>query len=146
MASSHLRESVAIRDVTGGEETNLLWASNVSSTDFERALEASLKDAGLLSPNRQAGRFVLVAQIDKLDQPLLGIGTTVTATVHYTLIERSTNRTLLERVVATPYTAAWKDAVWGPARTKLANEGAMRKNIQELISGLSHLKASAAGF
>jgi len=144
VANSKMRESIAIRDVTGGQETNPMWISNVSSSDFERALEASLKDAGLWQPNRQAGKYLLVAHLEKLDQPLAGFNMTVTANVRYTLIERSSNKTVFERMLATPYTAQLSDAFLGTERLKLANEGAVRSNIQQLIDTLVNLKLDVA--
>lgn len=131
-----LREQVALRDVSGGRETNPMWMSSVSSGDFERALEASLRDVGLLASNRQASKYFLLAHLQKLDQPLGGFNMTVTATVRYELVERSSNKTVLERSLATPYTAALGDALLGTERLKLANEGAMRANIQQLIDQL----------
>jgi len=144
VANSKMRESIAIRDVTGGQETNPMWISNVSSSDFERALEASLKDAGLWQPNRQAGKYLLVAHLEKLDQPLAGFNMTVTANVRYTLIERGSNKTVFERSLATPYTAQWNDSFLGAERLKLANEGAVRSNIQQLIDTLVNLKLDVA--
>lgn len=135
-ANSHLKENVALRDVTGGKETNPMWISSVSSTDFERALEASLKDAGLLSQNRQGSKYSLVVHLMKLDQPFFGASMTVSATVRYTLVERATNKDVLERTVSLPYTAAFSDALLGTERMKLANEGAVRVNIQALIDAL----------
>jgi len=140
MANSPMRETIAIRDVTGGKDTNPMWVSNVSSSDFERALEASLKDAGLLSPNRQGSKFVLIASLAKLDQPMFGASMTVTASVRYSLLERATNLEVFGRSLVTPYTAAWNDAFIGSERLKLANEGAVRTNIQQLIDALVSMK------
>lgn len=144
MANSPMRESVAIRDVTGGKDTNPMWVSNVSSSDFERALEASLKDAGLWSTNRQNSKYVLIAHLGKLDQPLFGASMTVTASVRYSLLDRSTNLEVFDRTLVTPYTAAWNDAFMGTERLKLANEGAVRSNIQQLIEALAGLKIAGA--
>lgn len=143
-ANSPMKEAITVKDVTGGKETNPMWVSNVSSADFSRALEASLKDAGLLSANNQASKFMLVAHMQKLDQPMFGASMTVTATVQYSLIERATNKEVLARTVAMPYTAAWNDAFMGSERLKLANEGAIRVNIQQLIDTLLAAKVSAA--
>lgn len=142
VANSPMKETIAIKDVTGGKETNPMWVSNVSSADFSRALEASLKDAGLLSPNNQGSRYMLVAHLQKLDQPLFGASMTVTATVQYSLIERTSNKEVLARTVSMPYTAAWNDAFLGAERLKLANEGAIRVNIQQLIETLLAAKVS----
>lgn len=144
-ANSPLKESIAVKDVTGGKETNPMWISNVSSSDFSRALEASLKDSGLLSNNNQGSKYTLVAHLQKLDQPLFGASMTVTATVQYSLVERQTGKEVFARTVSMPYTAAWNDAFLGAERLKLANEGAIRVNIQQLIDALLAEKISAAG-
>ena len=141
-AASPLKGKVAIKDVTGGSETNPAWMSKVSSGDFERALEASLQAAGLLAADRQAGPYALVADMQSLDQPFFGASLTVTATVKYTLIDRASGKAVYERVLATPYTAAFSDAFMAMERLKLANEGAMRANISRLIEDLIALKVS----
>ncbi|MFN5047767.1 hypothetical protein [Roseateles sp.] len=141
---SSLRDSVSIRDVTGGKDTNPLWISSVSSNDFERALEVSLRDAGLWSPNRQASKYLLVVHLEKLDQPFGGFDMTVTANVRYSLVERASNKAVFERSLSTPYTAKLSDAFLGVERMKLANEGAVRTNIQQLIDQLVALKLTVA--
>lgn len=141
--NSALRQELAIKDVTGGQDTNPLWVSNVGSADFERALEASLRDAGLLSANRQGGKYQLTAHLLKLEQPLFGASLTVTATVQYTIIERSSGRTVFTQSIATPYTAAFSDAFLGTERLKLANEGAIRTNIARFIETAIGAKLAA---
>jgi hypothetical protein len=141
--SSPLKSNVAIKDVTGGQETNPMWKSNVSSSEFDRALEASLRDAGLLSLNRQAGTHALTAHLQKLDQPFAGISMTVTATVQYALVERSSGKEVWSRTVATPFTAEWNSAFVGTERLRLANEGAVRENLKQLIDQLSQLPANS---
>lgn len=143
IANSPLKENVAIKDVTGGKETNPMWVSNVGSPEFERALEDSLRNAGLLSSNRQAGKFTLTAHLLKLDQPMFGASFTVTATVQYALVERATGKEVLARTVSTPYTAAFSDAFMGAERLKLANEGAIRSNIAALIDALTAIKVAS---
>lgn len=132
-----LKGAVAIQDVTGGGETNPLWLSKVGSAEFERALEASMGAVGMLAPVRPASRFALTADLRKLDQPLVGIDMTVTATVDYALTERASGRTVYKETVATPYTAKFSEAFLAPERLKLANEGAVRANIQRMIESLS---------
>jgi hypothetical protein len=139
---SPLKAEVAVREVTGGRETNPLWVSNVSSSDFERAIEASLRDAGLAAANKQAGKYQLVADLVKLDQPFIGASMTVTATVRYRLIERASSKTVADQTIAVPFTAAWNAAFMGVERLKLANEGAVRSNIEKLIEFLVGLKVS----
>ncbi len=132
-----LRANIAIRDVTGGKETNPLWTSNVGSADFEKALEASLGASGMLAPNRVSGRYVLIAHIENMEIPYVGIDMTVTATVLYMLAERASGKTVFTRTVSKAYTAKFADAILGFERLKLANEGAMRVNIQQFLEELS---------
>ncbi len=139
VANSALKDNVAIKDVTGGSDTNPLWMSKVSSSEFERALEASLRSAGLLA-GRQAGTHMLTAHLVRLDQPMFGASLTVTASVEYTLIERTSGKTVYSHLLAVPYTAAFSDAFLGAERLKLANEGAMRENLRALIADLVALK------
>lgn len=134
-----LRNNLAVKDVTGGTETNPMWVSKVSSSDFEKALEASLKSAGLLA-DRQAGDFVLTADLMKLEQPFIGLDMTVTSSVRYMVIHRSSGKTVFDSMVTTPYTAKLSDALIAMERLKLANEGAIRTNIGELLSRLMRLK------
>jgi len=142
IASSPLKANVAIKDVTGGSETNPMWMSSVSSQGFERALEASLRDAGLLSAGRQMGIYQLQAHMQKLDQPFIGASMAVTSTVQYVLIERASGKQVAARSWVTPYTAAWNASFLGAERLKLANEGSARENIQQLIGWLAGLKVT----
>lgn len=139
-ASSPLAGKVAVKDVTGGSSTNPLWVSKISSSDFERALESSLKAAGLLAAVRPAGPFQLTADLIAVDQPFAGLDMTVTVTVTYRLVDRASGRTTYEETIATPHTATVSDAFLGMERLRLANEGAMRANISRLIERLISLK------
>ena len=138
-----LRESIGVRDVTGGRETNPLWVSNVGSAEFERALEDSLRNAGLLSPVRGGARYQLSADLKKLDQPIMGFDMTVTATINWHLVERSSGRNVLQREIGTPYTAKMGDAFLGQERMKLANEGAIRRSIEVFIEEILRLPVDA---
>ena len=128
-----LRKSIALSDVTGGKETNAMWTSQVASDDFRRALEISLERAGLLSKINSEGRFQLIADLSKLQQPLAGIDMTVTASVHYSLIERKSKKEIYRKVIQQPYTAKFSDAFLGAERLRLANEGAINANISAFI-------------
>lgn len=143
LAASPLANNLAVADVTGGKDTNPMWVSNVSSSDFERALEASLRDAGLLSTNRQGGTHTITAHLLKLDQPLMGASMTVTASVQYAVVERRSGKTVYERTITLPYTAAWNASFLGSERLRLANEGAVRENLQKLVQDLAALPAAS---
>ena len=131
-----LRTNIAVRDVTGGKETNPMWVSNVGNSEFEQALEASLRDVGLLANGKQSGKYMLVAHLERVDQPMAGFDMTVTVGVMYSLIERSTGKELLNRRISVPYTAPFSAAFAGTERLRIANEGAVRANISKLIEDL----------
>jgi hypothetical protein len=137
------RNNVAVRDVSGGKETNPMWVSNIGNSEFEQALESSLRDAGLLSGGKQLGKYILTVHMEKIDQPMFGASLTVTATVNYSLLERATGKEVLNRTVSLPYTAAWNSSFIGTERLRLANEGAIRVNIGKIIDELFALGANA---
>ena len=140
IAATPLRQNIAVSDVTGGKETNPMWMSNVGNSEFEHALEASMRDAGLLAAGKQAGKYTLVAHLESVDQPMAGFNMTVTVTVSYSLVERATGKEILNRRVSLPYTASMTDAFAGTERLRIANEGAVRVNITKLIDELFALK------
>ncbi|HEX7383589.1 MAG TPA: hypothetical protein VF291_04705 [Burkholderiaceae bacterium] len=144
-ASPALKGNVSVRDVTGGRDTNPAWMSSVGSSEFQRALEQSLRAAGLLAENRQGGGYFVVADLQKLDQPYLGASLTVSTTVSYHLVERATGKDVYARVVVAPYTAEWNAAFFYNDRLRIANEGAMKANIARLVDDLLLLKLAEAG-
>jgi len=131
-----LRGQVAVKDVIGGKETNPLWASNVGSEGFRNALTASLKKSGLAGSD-QASRYIVAASIQNVAQPLMGFNMTVTMTVDYQLIERSTNTVAWKQTITRPYTATVGEAFLGSERLRVANEGAARTNIATFIELLA---------
>ncbi len=143
IAITPMRTNIAVRDVTGGKETNPMWVSNVGNSEFEQALESSLRDAGLLSAGKQTGKYMLTAHMEKVDQPMFGASLTVAVTVNYSLIERATGKEMLNRTVNLPYTAAWNSAFVGTERLRLANEGAIKVNIGKIIEEIFALNLNS---
>ncbi len=135
-----LRHAINVSEVTGGRETNPMWTSQVSSDAFRRALEESLQNAGIYERVLSHSRYRLIADITRVDQPLMGLDMTVASSVRYSLIETSTNKEVYNRVIAVSYTAKLSDALIGSERLRLANEGAMRVNIEKLVEDLLALK------
>ena len=135
-----LKNGVGVADVTGGKETNPMWTSQVSSDGFRRALEKSLENAGMFSNIVAGSKYQLTADLTRLDQPLMGFDMTVTSTVRYSLIENQSRKEIYSRVIQIGHTASVSDAIVGAERLKLANEGAVRANIQAFINDLVALK------
>lgn len=134
-----LRGNVSVKDVTGGNSTNPMWTSEVGTEGFRGALEESLKSSRLYAMN-QIGKYVLTADLMKVDQPIIGLDMTVTAQVKYAVYERATGKSVYDKSVEVPYTAKFSDSFYGVKRLQLANEGAIRVNIKTLIDDLFALK------
>lgn len=139
-ANPKFKNGIGIADVTGGKETNPMWTSQVSSTDFRRALEISLENSGMFSRVLAGSKYRLTADMVKLDQPMIGIDMTVSSTVRYSLIDMVSNKEVYGRVIQIGYTAKFSDSFLGTERLRLANEGAVKVNIQALIDDLNGLK------
>jgi len=128
---SPARHAVAVGVVSGGEKTNPLWTSQVSNENFKMALANSLELAVLKG---DAGApYILNARLVSLHQPIMGFDMTVTSTVEYTLLPAGQTTPVLDETIVAPYTANFSDALVAGERLKLANEGAMRANIHEII-------------
>jgi hypothetical protein len=130
-----LQRAIKLRNVAGGSETNALWMSKVSDADFRFALENSLKSAGLLSTG-EAPRYQLDATLLSLEQPLVGFSLTVTCSVRYDLSDAASAKRVFGKTITTPFTATTSDAFLGVERMRIANEGAVRQNLRQLLQEL----------
>jgi hypothetical protein len=136
--------AVSVGTVTGGSETNPLGKSQVSNESFHDALAQSLAAAKLGTTG--PGRYRLNADLVELDQPWIGFDITVTAKVHYTLTSPNGGAPRFDQIVETPYTAAFGDNLYGVERFRLADEGAIRANIETAIAALAAaLQTGSAG-
>ena len=133
-----LKDGITVRNVTGGSDTNPMWMSKVSNDDFKKALEDSLKSARLHEGGVPA-RYQLDATLLKLDQPVFGLDLTVTCTTQYDLLEAGSGKRVYTRTVTTPFTARVSDAFIAVERLRIANEGAVRENIQQLLREILEL-------
>jgi len=129
------KNNISVRDVTGGKGTNPLWASEVSSSAFSAALEASLKNSGLHAPS-QTGNYFLTAHLQSLDKPFIGAGLTVTSSVQYYVTERKSGKDVYNKTIVSKGFAALSDALIFIERQKLANEYSIKNNITDFITGL----------
>ena len=113
---------------------NAMWTSQVGDREFRAALVESLRLAGLLAEG--PAPYTLKAMLVSLQQPMFGLDMTVTATVQYAVTDAKTGAVVWQEAVATPHTATVGDAFAGTTRLRLANEGAMRKNIAVVVEKL----------
>jgi hypothetical protein len=137
---SAFTKRLAVKNVSGGSETNPLWTSQVDTASFREALQLSLDSASLLSQPPQSATHVLNASLVALEQPLFGFDMTVTCKARYNIVELSSGQKMFEKEIVTPYTAKAGDSFIGSERLKLANEGAVRMNFKQLLQELSEVK------
>ncbi|WP_090141697.1 hypothetical protein [Limnohabitans sp. DM1] len=138
--SEELKGSIGRVEVTGGMETNPLWASKVSSDAFQRALEESLKANGFFNPHFSSSQYELTADLLGLDQPAFGLDFTVRSNVRYSLINKKTRKVALTKVISSNHTTKFSEAFAAAQRMQLANEGAIKANIFQLIQELDQFK------
>lgn len=133
-----LESNVGVSNVSGGEETNPAWTSEIDNNAFAGALKQSLRKQGLLSGD---GRYELEAILLEVDQPMFGLDFEVTTHVKYILTDRDNNgAVVLNETIVAPYTATIGDAFAAIKRLRLANEGSGNANIQSLLETLSELQ------
>ncbi|EED26927.1 conserved hypothetical protein [Vibrio sp. 16] len=139
----NLTNSVTIDKVSGGKWTNPLLQSEIGSDDFSTALKSSLQSQQLLAETENSV-YALSADIVEVDQPLAGLDMTVTSSIQYRLIEKSSGKVLFNELITAAFTASTDDAFDGMQRLKIANEGSAKANIAQFLSQLSRLDVANA--
>ena len=130
--------AIAIEEVSGGQETNPLWMSDVASKDFEMALAESLKGVEMFSTENAP--YTLNAKLLSVKKPFMGFNMTVHSKVHYTLTDTKNKIALFDEDIEASYTATVGDAFMGVKRLRLANEGSIKENIRRFLLVLSELR------
>lgn len=138
-----LKGQIGVAAVKGGMATNRWWGSKVSADALQQALEESLLSVGMkpLSPE-PAPRFELRAELEQLDQPMVpALGVTVGTAVRYTLVDKTSGKTVYQRRIANTDEAGFSEAIISPnERLRIANERALRANIDLLLRDLVTLR------
>ncbi|MFV1851065.1 MAG: hypothetical protein ACMZ66_10185 [Thalassospira sp.] len=134
--NSAWNRSITVAHVDGGEETNPLWTSEISSDAFKKALIASLKNAGLLGEDEGASNYKVRATLLEVDQPLFGLNFTVETRIRYEVIDNNTESVVFDQEVPASHTATFGDSPFAIQRLRLANEGAAKNNIAAFIEKL----------
>lgn len=136
-ADINLSGAICVKTVDGGKTTNPLWVSEVDNASFLIALEASLKNNGLLAETPETCRYDVEVNLLGLSQPYISIDVEVTANVNYRVRKAGIDEPYLLKTIQTSYTARFTQdkLLWG-TRLKEANEGSIRKNIGEFIDAI----------
>ncbi len=129
-----LATGMCVGTITGGVETNPLWVSQVGNTEFRKALESSLAAHGLLAAGTPC-RWQIDANLLGLSQPAFGLDLEVTSHINYTTAAPG-QPPFLAATISAPFTATFSDHAIAIVRLKLANEGSIRRNIQQFLDQL----------
>lgn len=135
---------LAVAEVSGGQETNPLWTSEVGNAEFRAALENSLQANALLAGDAAAAPYRVSAELQEVDQPVFGFDFTVTSIVAYRVVDAA-GAIFFERTVTHPFTASVGDSFYAAKRLQVANEGSIAGNIRIFINDfIAHWQASRA--
>ena len=133
-----LQHTMCVRNVSGGEETNPLWFSQVGNAGFREALINTLSDTRLLSPENSC-KYLVDVNLLGMSQPTAGFAMEVTAHANYKVYDSAGKPVLLETISAA-YTAEISESIIGVIRLKRANEGAIRASISQFLEKLRKIK------
>lgn len=133
-------DNTVATSVAGGEKTNPLWTSEVSSEGYKQALDKTLRESGLFSNVIQGAgsEYRLSVRLSKAKQPMVGLGMTVQLSADWQLTRASDGEVVWQETIDSEYTAKFTEHIIGFERLRKANEGAVRENIRV---GLEHMSA-----
>jgi hypothetical protein len=126
------KNAVAVGTVSGGQVMNILTVPGVSNEPFKAALKNSLAGMGYLATSG-AAKYHVDAEIQNLEQPLIGLDFDVTASVTYKVSDAGASATY--PIVAKGH-AAFSDSLVAADRIRIANERAMQQNIRLFLQAL----------
>lgn len=126
------RNAIAVRSVSGGQVMNILTVPGVSNEPLKAALESTLAANGYLARSGTP-KFYLDAEIQNLDQPLIGLDLDVTADVTYKV---SGAGAAASYPIKSTARATFSDSPIAVDRMRIANERAMHQNIEQFLQAL----------
>lgn len=127
--------------VSGADETDPMWGSQLSSSAFHEALVAAIQRSGVFATvvSGPEADYQLRVRLVDLDQPFAGFNMTVGLTCKWTLVNEATGDSVMEATITSEHTAKVGDSLVGVKRLRIAREGAARENIREGIERVSRL-------
>jgi len=135
-----LKGAVFVRNVSGGQDTNPLWISQVGTNEFRGALIDSLRTFGYNAADQQSALITVDANLQSLSQPFVGFTFNVISVVNYTVERRGNAPSTASLPISATGTATVSDAFLGVERMRLANERSIKENITKFITTLGEPK------
>jgi len=126
-------KTLEIGNVMGGEFTNEIEGSKINALILKVALIESFKKYKIFLITDTDADYILNATIMYQIQPLAGLDMTVKLLVKYSLINQNSNEKKWTKDINSIHTAKFSDSLIGMERLNMANEGAIRKNIEILL-------------
>ena len=126
------RNAVAVGSVTVGQDTATPWRSAVSPDQVRDALIQALAANQLGAAN---GRYRLDAVLLQLERPFAGFAMTVTATIAWRMTDAN-GTVVYARTLKGLGTATLDDAIDNNNRLRIADQRAIRANMQQMILDL----------
>jgi hypothetical protein len=117
--------------------------SSIASEDFRAALESSLRGLDFLAADQTGAKWRVTTFILDLEQPLVGLDITVTATIRYVAGPVTGGPPVFDGTVAASGTASLGSSLLASERLRKANEAAVRANIQSFMERLRLAMRSA---
>jgi hypothetical protein len=128
------RNAITVGSVTLGRDVGTPWMSAVGPDQVQQALVQTLAVAGLGQPAN--GRFRLDGLLLTLDRPYAGFAMTVTATIAWRLTNTTNGVVVYDRTLRSLGTATLDDAITNENRLRIADQRAVRANLQQLVQDL----------
>jgi hypothetical protein len=136
------RNAITVGSVTLGRDMGTPWTPAVGPDQVQQALVQTLAAAGLGQPatgRSRDGRFRLDGQLLTLSRPYAGFAMTVTAAIAWRLTDTTNGAAVYDRVLQGLGTATLDDAIDNNNRLRIADQRAIRANLQQLVQDLSAL-------
>ena len=128
------RNAITVGSVTLGRDVGTPWTSAVGPDQVQQALVQTLAGAGLGQPTN--GRFRLDGQLLTLSRPYAGFAMTVTAAIAWRLTDTTSGAVVYDRTLQGLGTATLDDAVDNTNRLRIADQRAIRANLQQVVQDL----------
>jgi hypothetical protein len=131
------RNAITVGSVTLGRDMGTPWTSAVSPDQVQQAVVQTLAVAGFGQVAN--GRFRLDGQLLTLSRPYAGFAMTVVATIAWRLTDTTNGAVVYDRTLQGLGTASLDDAIDNNNRLRIADQRAVRANLQLLVQDLSAL-------
>jgi len=142
-ADSPFRGSINLGKVVGGEDPSPdMTYSTVGGQELEKALRASLRSYGYLSPETGA-RFRLDVALIELRRPRFGFTMEGASFMRYKLVRVRDGETVYDEVIQVSATKTVQDEPVGVARDRMLLEAIVRGNIARFLRTLHDRGADA---